>query len=58
MLASGMIVVQMVIGIYTVLTAAPLHIAIVHQAGAILTFSLIILARYRAGYPKAQSVRG
>ncbi|MAM60557.1 heme A synthase [Maritimibacter sp. UBA3975] len=58
MLASGMIVVQMVIGIYTVLTAAPLHIAIVHQAGAILTFALIITARYRAGYPKPQSVRG
>ena len=58
MLASGMIVVQMVIGIVTVLNASPLHIAIVHQAGAILTFSLILTARYRAGYPKAQSVRG
>lgn len=58
MLASGMIVVQMVIGIVTVLNASPLHIAIVHQAGAILTFSLIVTARYRAGYPKAQSVRG
>jgi cytochrome c oxidase assembly protein subunit 15 len=58
MLASGMIVVQMVIGIVTVLNASPLHLAIVHQAGAILTFSLIVTARYRAGYPKAQSVRG
>ncbi|MBL6429570.1 MAG: COX15/CtaA family protein [Maritimibacter sp.] len=58
MLASGMIVVQMVIGIVTVLNASPLHIAIMHQAGAILTFSLILTARYRAGYPKAQSVRG
>ncbi|WP_138423238.1 heme A synthase [Maritimibacter alexandrii] len=58
MLASGMILVQMVIGIVTVLNASPLHIAIVHQAGAILTFSLIVTARYRAGYPKAQSVRG
>lgn len=57
-LASGMVVVQMLLGIYTVLNASPLHIAIVHQAGAILAFSLIVTARYRAGYPLAQSVRG
>ena len=31
-LAAGMIVVQMLIGIWTVLNAAPLHIAITHQA--------------------------
>ncbi|MBV7379480.1 heme A synthase [Maritimibacter dapengensis] len=58
MLASGMILVQMVLGIVTVVNAAMLHIAITHQAGAILTWSLIILARFRAGYPTAQSVRG
>ncbi|WP_298499674.1 heme A synthase [uncultured Maritimibacter sp.] len=57
-LAAGMIVVQMLIGIWTVLNAAPLHIAITHQAGAILTWALIINARFRAGYPAATSVRG
>ncbi len=58
MLASGMILAQMVLGIITVINAAPLHIAITHQGGAILTWCLIILARFRAGYPRAQSVRG
>lgn len=58
MLASAMVLLQMVLGIITVLNAAMLHIAITHQAGAILTWSLIILARFRAGYPQAQSVRG
>lgn len=58
MLASVMIFAQMVLGIVTVLNAAYLHIAITHQAGAILTWSLIIAARFRAGYPPAQSVRG
>ncbi|MBV7409805.1 heme A synthase [Maritimibacter sp. DP1N21-5] len=57
-LAAAMIVVQMVLGIVTVLNAAPLHIAITHQAGAILTWALIIVARFRAGYPTATSVRG
>jgi cytochrome c oxidase assembly protein subunit 15 len=57
-LASAMVLVQMVIGIVTVMQGAQLEYAIVHQAGAILTFALIITARYRAGYPTAQSVRG
>lgn len=57
-LAAAMIVVQMLIGIWTVLNAAPLHIAITHQAGAILTWALIINARFRAGYPAATSIRG
>ncbi|MZR13287.1 heme A synthase [Maritimibacter sp. DP07] len=57
-LASAMVLVQMVIGIVTVMQGAQLEYAIVHQAGAILTFALIIMARYRAGYPTAQSVRG
>lgn len=56
--ASLMIWVQMTLGIVTVLNAAQLHIAITHQAGAILTMALIVLARFRAGYPQAQSIRG
>jgi cytochrome c oxidase assembly protein subunit 15 len=56
--ASIMVLVQMVLGIYTVLWAAPLDIAITHQIGAIVTWVLILNARFRAGYPVAQSVRG
>ncbi|MGH1369092.1 MAG: heme A synthase [Maritimibacter sp.] len=57
-LAFTMLVVQMGLGIFTVLRAAPLEIAITHQIGAILTFTLIHYARFQAGYPATQSVRG
>lgn len=53
-----MLALQMVLGIVTVLNAAPLHIAIIHQIGAILAWLLILNARFKAGYPPAQSVRG
>jgi cytochrome c oxidase assembly protein subunit 15 len=49
---------QMVLGIATVLYAAPWHIAIVHQLGAVVLVTLIIRARFLSMYPKAQSVRG
>ncbi|HHS93842.1 MAG TPA: heme A synthase, partial [Rhodobacterales bacterium] len=58
MLATLMIAVQMTLGIVTVLNAATLHIAITHQAGAILTWALILRARFHAGYPVPQSLRG
>lgn len=54
----AMLVLQMVIGIATVLYAAPWHIAIVHQLGAVVLFVLILRARYLAKYPLAQSIRG
>jgi cytochrome c oxidase assembly protein subunit 15 len=57
-MAFAMLLFQMFLGIYTVLNAAPLHIAIAHQVGAIATWLLILNARFRAGYPPAQSVRG
>ena len=53
----AMMVLQMVIGIMTVLYIAPWHLAIVHQFGAVVLFTLILRARFLAGYPKAQSVR-
>ncbi len=53
-----MVVVQATLGILTVLQASMLHVAITHQLGAILLWVLIITARFRAGYPEAQSVRG
>lgn len=54
----AMITLQMVLGIATVLYSAPLEIAIVHQIGAIITWVLILRARYLSAYPIQQSIRG
>ncbi|ETX13096.1 heme A synthase [Roseivivax halodurans JCM 10272] len=54
----AMLVVQMALGIGTVLYGAPWHIAIVHQIGAVVLWVLILRARFAAQYPKFQSVRG
>ncbi len=54
----AMLVLQVVLGIMTVLFSAQLHVAITHQVGAILLLVLIVRARFLAGYPLAQSVRG
>ena len=56
--AGGMVVLQMVLGILTVLNGAFLHVAITHQLGAVFTWLLILNARFHAGYPQPQSVRG
>ncbi len=53
----GMMVLQAILGIVTVMNAAPLHWAILHQLGAILLWVLILRARHSALYPKTQSVR-
>ena len=53
----AMMVLQMVLGIMTVLYIAPWHLAILHQFGAVVLFTLILRARFLARYPKAQSVR-
>ncbi len=49
---------QVVLGIVTVLYAAPWHIAIVHQFLAVVAWVLILRARFLAGYPVATSIRG
>ena len=54
----AMMMLQMVLGIATVLYLAPWHLAILHQFGAVLLFTLILRARFLAQYPLAQSVRG
>lgn len=54
----AMMTLQMVLGIVTVIYSSPLHIAIVHQLGAVLLWVLIIRARFGAQYPRFQSVRG
>jgi heme a synthase len=51
-----MLAVQVVLGIVTVLYAAPWQLAIVHQLGAVALFTLIIRARFAALYPKPQRI--
>ncbi len=48
---------QVVLGIGTVLYAAPVHLAIVHQFGAVVLITLILRARFATMYPTTQSVR-
>ncbi len=50
-------IVQILLGIYTVINASPWQIAIVHQAVAVALFALIIRARFAACYPRADSLR-
>ncbi len=52
----AMLLVQMALGIATVMLAAPWQIAIVHQAGAVALFVLILRARFAALYPRAQKI--
>lgn len=54
----AMMLIQMVLGIVTVMYSAPWQIAIVHQFGAVILWVLVLRARFAALYPVAQSVRG
>ena len=54
----AMMLVQMVLGIVTVIYSAPWQIAIVHQLGAVVLWALILRGRFLTQYPLAQSVRG
>jgi len=49
---------QIVVGITTVMYAAPVHIALVHQALAVVLWVLILRARFLSAYPIAASLRG
>lgn len=53
----AMLLVQVVLGIFTALTAAQIHTAITHQVGAILLWVLVIRARHLAAYPVQGSIR-
>jgi len=57
-LVLAMAMVQMSLGISTVMSAAQEHIALTHQFGAIVTWVLILRARFMAAYPPAQSIKG
>ncbi len=49
--------VQLLLGIFTVLYAAQVHVAISHQIMAILVWSLILRVRFLAHYPIKRSIR-
>jgi len=51
------VIVQMVLGIVTVINAAPWYWAIFHQLGAILVIVLVLNARFKSSYPKSQKLR-
>ena len=55
---AAMMVVQMLLGIMTVLYLAPLSLALLHQVGAVVLFALILRARFLSHYPISQTVRG
>ncbi len=52
-----MLVLQVTLGIFTALYAAPLHIAIIHQLGAVLLWVLVLRARHTAKFPRVGSIR-
>ncbi|MGP1356030.1 COX15/CtaA family protein, partial [Roseicyclus sp.] len=54
----AMMVLQIALGIVTVLYSAPWHFAIAHQFGAVVLIVLVLRARFFAMYPLRQSVRG
>ena len=51
-----MLMLQMGLGIFTVLTNAPLSLALTHQIGAILLWVLILRARFQCRYPQPELI--
>ncbi|WP_108501199.1 heme A synthase [Paracoccus indicus] len=49
---------QVGLGIMNVIHASPLDLALSHQVGAVVLFSLILRARHHARYPIETSIRG
>lgn len=54
---AAMLLLQMGLGIFTVLYGAPLHLALAHQTGAILLWVLILRARFQCRYPEPELIR-
>ncbi len=53
----AMLVLQMLLGIATVIYSAPWPLALLHQLGAVALWVLILRGRHQNGYPKSQSLR-
>ena len=54
----ALMVLQVVIGIVTVMYSAPWQIAIVHQLTAVILWAFILRARFVAQYPTQQTIKG
>jgi cytochrome c oxidase assembly protein subunit 15 len=54
----AMMLVQVVLGIVTVMHSAPVGLALPHQLGAVLLVVMILRARFLSIYPDVQSLRG
>ncbi len=52
----AMTIFQMLLGIFTALYAAQLHIAITHQIGAIILIVLAVRSRFETAYPAEQKI--
>lgn len=52
------LILQMIMGIVTVMYSSPLQLAIVHQFLAILLWFAIVRARFLTGYPMGETIRG
>ncbi len=57
-LVLAMMLLQMVLGIFTVLYSAPWQLAIVHQLGAVVLWVVVLRARFMTRYPFPQTIRG
>ncbi|MEE4118257.1 MAG: heme A synthase [Paracoccaceae bacterium] len=55
---AALMLVQVALGVVTVMNSAPWQVAILHQATAVALWVAILRARFLAGYPMAESVRG
>jgi cytochrome c oxidase assembly protein subunit 15 len=53
---AAVLVLQLVLGVVTVLHGAPWPLAILHQLGAVALFTLTVRARFAALYPRAQRI--
>jgi cytochrome c oxidase assembly protein subunit 15 len=53
---AAMLVLQVALGIVTVMQGSPWQIAILHQLGAVALFALIVRARFAALYPLPQKI--
>ncbi len=54
----AMLLVQIVLGVVTVIYSAPVGLALLHQIGAVLLWVIIIRARFLSQYPISTSIRG
>lgn len=54
----ALMVLQLVLGVVTVMNSAPWELAILHQITAVVLWVAILRARHLSGYPRVDSIRG